>query len=242
MRIESTICQVRADLRVGALTEARLRKPDLRQALMQAFSLSEQEISDEDVDLRSVLSEGAFEKLKRRVGIQLQDGLFVVEGEREVTIEDLSISPNSLYVRAQAPTEVCSQILKQAVQIVGEYTKLTNLMDSIESYSYATESKVILHFPFESLLSKPLRETIFGDLQKAVQGEDRDVEIHPFDVDFKVHLRLKGRQRDPESGNFRIHHEQYRDYADRRYSVYSRLESSVHFSLIKSLEDKISGS
>jgi hypothetical protein len=232
-----TTCQVRADLKRGALHEAFLRSDALRKAVAEKFLLSEQAAPEDKPG-----SDGDRGAVSPERKIDLYDGVYEVEqgGKRHrYVIENLMVTSETVYVRAVAETDVCSTIIRDAAAILTEHTgQLADLDTDVEEWAYATESRVRLCFLIERLFSKEFRDFVFGSLATALKGtEDSEVVIHPFDIDMMV--RLFSKHVPTARGNFRITHPQFGDHDAREYQVFSMLRSAEHYLLLEELEKRI---
>lgn len=246
-------CQVRADLR-SPLPEALLRSSSLREDLSKKFGFLPRGSDDPSPEIASLLGRPSLKSAEGLAGMlvaaqrqrQLADfygGTYTRSGTADVVsiVENLTIGPDSLYVRALAETEVCREILHAAVAIVQPHLPATtNLEGSIEGYAYATDSRVKLRFKIEKLLSAPLRDLLL-ELEKIARGDgEAKVIIHPWDLDFNVHKwDLSGDVPEVRKWKFRIYQEEFKHHDEMIYSVRSELKSDDHFSLIEKLEKEI---
>jgi len=162
-------CQVRADLS-SPLPEVLLGA-DIRNELTTRFSFTGRAADDTRSEVARLLARagarpvedlaGVIMAQRRRQHVDLYGGTYAQRGGGTYIIENLTVAPESLYVRAGAETDVCMDILKETAEIVDLHLAgRTNLRSAIEGYAYATDSRVKLAFRIESLLSQPLRDLI----------------------------------------------------------------------------------
>lgn len=240
METHEVICQLRADLKAD-LPAAILLSPGVREELASTLGFP---ISPSPTTRLTEPRESGTRSPVVEDEIDLEGGLFRQEDGSVLVIENLSVSNESIYVRARASTSDCRLLIRTAAEVLESYGAPSwAALDP--DFDHATSSSVTLDFPIERLLSKELCDFLSSAVSDSALGDvDGAVEIHPFNLSFKIHVfpssnRVADQARGRKRLDLKIGHRRVTDHDKRLFDIFSEFDSDTHFDLLNTLEAQL---
>jgi len=249
MRVTKSVCQLRRDLR-EEIPEAVLQNEHVRKAVARIIGKERpQEEDDETKRLLELLARDESQRamaVRRRLAarVVVQNGYFKCREPdrpgRGFIVEDLSVSPDSLYVRAIGTTEDCRQVIESAVVVLTQHDVPQSVFQDYEE-DFATLTIAQLDGSIEGFFSEPFRRFLQRDLLTAAREDDETrVVIHPYEISVKVHTWQRDAENPekatPERWDFHILHATFDDHDRCVYTVRTEFDYAKHVKMLEILE------